>query len=87
MADFRDLDLSKVELQPIDGNPSTGFNLTVLVSRGEDRFDARKFELPTAQGLLFRALIAAHREQAAEIAELRSRLEGKKPAAKGRAAA
>jgi hypothetical protein len=46
----------------------------VQVSRGEDKFDLRKFELSTAQGLLFRAIIQ-------EIADLRSKLEGKKPAA------
>jgi hypothetical protein len=72
---FQDLNLNTVALAPIDENPAAGFTLTLLVSRGEDRFDPRKYELPTWAGLLFKAIIKAHREQAAEIAELRTRLD------------
>jgi hypothetical protein len=85
--DFKDLDLSRLELFPLNDNPAAGFTLTVMVSRGDERFDPKKFELPTWAGMLFKALIKAHRDQAAEIGELRARLEGKKPAAAKKARA
>jgi hypothetical protein len=72
--DFKDLNLSRVELNPIGDSPSAGFSMSIMVSRGEGKFSPQKFELSTAQGLLFRAIIQ-------EIADLRSKLEGKKPAA------
>jgi hypothetical protein len=81
----QDFDLNKVELYPIGDNPAAGFTLTVMVSRGEEKFSPQKYELPTWAGMLFKALIKAHRDQAAEIAELRSKLTPAK--AKGRAAA
>jgi hypothetical protein len=77
---FVDLDLGKLLLEPVEGDAARGFKMTILVSRGDDRFDPRPYELPTWAGLIIKAIIAENTELRTRLSRLESKPLKAKPA-------